>query len=280
MTETAYLLVASDKKLQELVDNIRLEHPLTRFFEFSPPGLILKNLPGNAKLTAKELAEKLGIGDAAVSSLTSMTRVVPEVATYNLRFDFGHPQDGYLYVQHPCFSDYFLLPATINERMAQQKMGAFVKIAGNLGAKKIELLSGQLQAKSFVGNGNLDSAATQAGINASIEKNGSIARQVYAEYGRPTSPPFLSDEHTRWLAMDPMLDSMVSGRLGSDLLTMKVSLKFSDVFQFSGRVTGKFQAMGVDVGGAFKSLNASSWDFLVEFWPLSEIQPKGSNQDP
>ncbi|MFN3428366.1 MAG: hypothetical protein ACK46X_00275 [Candidatus Sericytochromatia bacterium] len=201
-----------------------------------------------------------------------LQRLNPETAKSQLRFDIGHPLNGYVYVQNPCLENHYILPADANERLVKEKMGVFLKLAASLGAKKIELLSGQAIKKQGKGEVKvpLPDAAAQVGLSASFDGSETITRQVCFEWDEPHTPPFIPAGIEGWLNMDPILRNMVDSRLVHNLRNAQVSLKFEEVLSGCAEVTAKYGKLGFKVGGNYKEVYNSTWNYSIEYWPKRE----------
>lgn len=193
----------------------------------------------------------------------------PREAAERFKFDLGHPEDGAGYLLNPCANDYYYLTALANERLAQEKLAAFMEIASALGAKRIELTSGESSAKA--GDGKIDSplpkAAGQIGLNASFSKEGKVQRQVVMEYDQPKKPPEVPQKHAAWLAMDPTLRAMSVSRLDGQATRVTVHLGFGSTIDVGAEAAAKIADRGVNVGGKYRQVAEATWSFDVEFWP-------------
>lgn len=191
----------------------------------------------------------------------------PREAVERFRFDHGHPLDGTAYVLDPCAPDHYLPPAIANERLAQEKLAAFVQIAASLGARRIEIVSGELLSRGGGGGVDvpLDEAASQVGLNARFERKDSIARQVYVELEPHDREPSVPEPLARWTEVDPQLRALVQLRLNARPKTVRVSLRFENVIDLDARAIAELENRKIGVGGAYRSLASSAWSFEVEF---------------
>jgi hypothetical protein len=194
----------------------------------------------------------------------------PEDAARRFKFDFGNPQDGTAYLLNPCDTKHYLLPALADERLVQEKAAAFVEISAALGAKKLELVFGSLDSTAANAGANLRTVAAQAGLSASFQDDHRVNRQVYMEFAQPPGPPHLPQALELWPAQDPLLRAVVNTRLRRRLHRAQVSLKLSQASNLSSELTGVLRGQGINVGGTYKQVFGSSWDFEVEFWPSME----------
>jgi len=195
----------------------------------------------------------------------------PRDAVERFRFDHGHPVDGAAYVLDPCVEDHYLAPAVANERLAQEKLAAFVQIAASLGARRIEIVSGEVLSRGAGANVDvpLDEAAGQVGLTARFDQKNSVARQVYVELDEPPLPPHLPEALARWTEVDPQLRALVQLRLNARPRTAKISLRFENTIDLDARAIAELASRKIGVGGEYRTLTASLWSFDVEFWPTS-----------
>ncbi len=191
----------------------------------------------------------------------------PAEAAKLFRFDVGHPIDGYAYVLNPCLDDHYLLPALANERLAQEKLAAFIDINAGLGAKRLEILSAALKNKTKKRQSGLLAAAAQVGLIGYINTDGIVSKQIYMEFDVPRTPPFLPDHHKKWLNNDPLLRTLVTARLVHRVRTTQVALHFSEMIDVGAEVCAEIAGRGFNVGGEYHEVQSSSWNFAVEFWP-------------
>lgn len=287
--ERRIILVASDAKYAELKGEIDWKKVLLFLLSPIPTGLpvyikLIESMFGDNAVksaylstTWAGLSARTEAKDSPFASLFRKGEIpIPHLALAEARerfkFDVAHPQDGTVYLLNPCRDDQYLLAAQANERLAQEKLAAFMQIASALGAKRLELKSGEVEetgAKAKV-EGPLPKAAGQLGLSASFEKDGSVQRQVIMEYGKPKKAPAVPEKLAPWLNMDPTLRSMVETRLEGEALKAMVNLAFDDTIDVGADVTAKIAGRGLKVGGSYRSVARSRWCFEVEFWPKPE----------
>lgn len=285
--ERHIILVASDAKYAELKKEIDWKKVL--FFLISPITVaevalcmkLVESMFGEkaAKSTYLSttwtgMAARSQAKDSPLAALFTKGEIpIPHLALPEARerfkFDVAHPQDGTVYLLNPCRDDQYLLAAQANERLAQEKLAAFMQLASALGAKRLELKSGEVEETSAKGKveGPLPNAAGQLGLSASFEKDGSVQRQVIMEFGKPKKAPTVPEKLVPWLSMDPTLQSMADTRLDGEALKAMVNLAFDDTIDVGADVTAKIAGRGLKVGGTYRSVARSRWCFEVEFWP-------------
>jgi hypothetical protein len=195
----------------------------------------------------------------------------PAEAARRFRFDHGLPHDGALYVLDPVVAarDRYLRAAVANERLAQEKVAAFVSIASSLGARRIEVVSASAER---VGAGAkvrspLPDTAAQIGLGVRVDAEGRVARQVLMELDPPKSSPEVREDLRAWLEVDPMLRALVDTRLAGSARTAAFSLQVADVLELDASLAAELEARGVSLGGAFRHVASSTWTFAIEWWP-------------
>ncbi len=190
----------------------------------------------------------------------------PEEAKAHFRFDFGHPIENVLYVLNPCFEDQYLLPATAGERFIQEKIGAFLQIAAQLGAKQITIISGQVDSSEAGSNVKLKEVSEQIGLSASFKNENQIERQSYAEFNEPTEPPHISDDLMRWCDNDPFINAMVKTRLSGRIKKLKTTLKLTNSMGLQAKLLYDMGISGINLGGNYKETHSTSWELEIEFF--------------
>ncbi|MBK8259090.1 MAG: hypothetical protein IPK82_41340 [Polyangiaceae bacterium] len=287
--ERRILLVASDDKYRDLVTQVDTKR-LLGFLPLALAGGIGLVGAGAATLF---LSQALGAtyqgvlkgpkGDEPADLKGIVTRVItkgeivlphlsPQEAVTRFNFDPGDLEDGAAYLASPFNRDHYLRPAVANERLAQEKMRAFVKLAASLGAKTIVLASVDSDEKKGGAKGNvpISQLAAQIGISATFDASGSANRQVYMEFDTPRQAPFVPDDLAHWLRADPMLRSLAETRLTARTKLARATLMFGDSLDFGAdaMVTlAKLAGRGVDLGGTYKRVVRSTFSFEIEFYP-------------
>ncbi len=277
--ERRIILVASDSTYKNLTNKV--DYFKTLFF-LTPGGylhiisvLLGKYLANSTYLTPvwenmHSISKQSWFGQMFTKKREILTpHLSPTEAINRFKFDLGGPVDGTAYILNPCIKDHYLLPAIANERMAQEKLVAFKRIAESLGAKTIIIESGELIQKSMEGNASLSLAdsAAQIGINANFSSSGTVERCIYAQYDQPKKAPFCPAELESWLIQEPLLRSLVDGRLKANQMSTKLVLKFTDAIDVYANATGELAGKGINVGGSYKDVIDSSWSLDIEFWP-------------
>jgi hypothetical protein len=190
-----------------------------------------------------------------------------EDAARRFSFDVGHPTDGSAYLLNPCVENHYLLPSLANERLLQEKLAAFIDINAGLGAKRLEILSASVETSRKQINSGLREAAIQVGLESYVNTEGSVSRQVYMEFDAPRIRPFLADHHKVWLNTDPVLRTLVNARLMSRVRTTQAALRFLEAIDVRREACAEIARRGINVGGEYHAVRASTWTFAVEFWP-------------
>jgi hypothetical protein len=193
----------------------------------------------------------------------------PSEARKRFRFEMGGPEDGAAYVLSPTAPDYYMLPAVANERLAQEKLAAFVQIAAALGARRIAIASAEVRAQTGRADARipLAQAAAQLGIVARFDARGAVERQVLMEFDPPRVAPHLPSGFDAWLEAEPLLRTLVKTRLSGQPRSARVSLEFGDVLDVGVAATAELAGRGIRVGGPYRSVARSSWSFEIEYWP-------------
>jgi hypothetical protein len=288
-SERRMILVASDQKYEELVNEIdwikviKLLSGGLAFVPFGVAGGVVGVVFGPTLASSSYLAATFAAASAASVATSGqqpwyrrlptrgeipIPHLSPRDATARYRFDPGHPKDGVAYVLDPCVDAHYILPALANERLAQDKAAAFVQIAGALGAKRIEIMSAETTSQGGSADVKflLEQAAAQIGIGAKFESKDRVARQVFVEFDRPDGEPRLPDELAIWTDVDPSLRALVNLRLRAKPRSAKVSLRFERSIDIDARALAELASRKIEVGGAYRSLQESVWNFEVEFW--------------
>jgi hypothetical protein len=194
--------------------------------------------------------------------------VAPVEAARRFRFDHGMPEDGSAYVLNPVRVDHYVRPALINERMAAEKLAAFMRLCGALGAEEIAVTSGEtLDVEGrLAAAAPLPDAAGQLGLHAQFRNAREVERGVVARFDRSGAAPFVPDDVRPWLAIDPLLEAMANGRLQHGLREQACTLSFRDVVDIGAEACLALEGKGIDVGGRYRALTSSRWSFVVKFY--------------
>ncbi|MCD4670966.1 MAG: hypothetical protein K8S14_11035 [Actinomycetia bacterium] len=272
------ILVASDEKYHELTSLIDFRKLLLLLL-FPTANLWVAVLSPFllSSFTATTLA---GIGVTGKRGFRQLFRkgeipiphLSPSEATDRFGFDHGHPQDGMAYLLDATRSYYYLVPAIANERLAQEKVAAFLELSSALGSKKLELVSAELLEQTMKGKTDipLKQVGAQIGIDASFGIKDELNRKVYSEFEKPSNAPYIPDKVVRWLDVDPMFRSMASTRLNGTLLRTRVSLNISSTIDIGAKALAAIKSFKVSVGGEYHKVVRSSWSFEIEFWPKDD----------
>ena len=196
--------------------------------------------------------------------------LAPEEAARRFRFDPGGPRDGAAYVLNPFVRDHYLAPANANERLAQEKVSAFMRIGSALGARTIEILSADAVSRSGKGGADvpLPQRATQIGLHVSFDARGAVNRQVLMEFDAPRVAPHVPEDLRGFLDADPVLRALVTTRLEGRPRRARVSLQLGDAIDVDAGVTEGLARRGVHVGGKYRRVATSVWHFEIEYYPV------------
>ncbi len=193
--ERRLLLVASDERYVALVRRgaqerlLALGKRLLPFAAFSPAAMIGA---ASAAWVVRRLRERAAGAEAAGSLAPASSpdeEVAPEAlvargeipiphlppaeAARRFRFDHDLPHDGALYVLDPVAAgrDRYLRPSLANERLAQEKVAAFVSIASALGARRLEILSARVDGLGVGANARspIPDTAAQLGLGVGVD---------------------------------------------------------------------------------------------------------------
>lgn len=194
--------------------------------------------------------------------------VAPTEAARRFRFDHGIPEDGSAYVLNPLRTDHYVRPALINERLAAEKLAAFIRLCGALGAEEIVVTSGETvdAGGRAAAAAPLPDAAGQLGLHASFRSKHQVERGVVARFDRTDVAPHIPEEVRPWLAVDPLLEAMAESRLRYGLREQACTLSFRDVVDLGAEACLALEGKGIDVGGRYHALTASRWSFVVRFY--------------
>lgn len=290
LDERRIIVVASDAKYQEIINQpdwtrvlMLAGGPLALMLAGGPLALAV-SVFGNAATTSAYVAttfaamNQVARRKAQVRPLLRriftkgeipLPHLAPADAAARFHFDLGGPEDGAIYIATPCLVDHYLPPAVVNERLAQEKLSAFVQIASALGARRIDVKSGESLRTDTRTETDvpLPDAAAQVGLGVSFRSTTAFDRQVVAEFDKPTAALHVPEGLQGWLDMEPTLRAMVRTRLEGEPIRISVILQFGSMVDVGADLTARFAARGLKVGGAFRKVAASRWSFDVEFWP-------------
>ncbi len=202
-----------------------------------------------------------------------LPHLAPAEAARRFRFDFGDPEDGAAYLANPIARDEYLKPALANERLAQEKMSAFVRLAASLGARRILLVSADSEHRKGGAKASvpLPELAAQIGVTATFESDGSASRQLYMEFDAPRTAPSVPDNLGPWLKADPVLRALAETRLTARPRLARAALSFGDTLDFSADAMAslaKVAGRGVELGGTYRKVARSTFSFEIEYHPI------------
>lgn len=289
--ERRIILVASDAKYQALVSALDKSKlfallPLLLLGNFGflgagAAGLYLtRALGATARGLLRSPSKEAGSSDlkGLVGRALSRGEIVlphlpPEEAARRFRFDFGDPEDGAAYLSNPVARDHYLRPAMANERLAQEKMTAFVRLAAALGAKRIVLVSADTEQRTASAKANipLPEMAAQIGVTAHFASDGSASRQLYMEFDPPRGSPAVPDDLAPWLRAEPVLRALADTRLNARPRLARAALSFGDTLDFGADAMGtltKLAGRGVELGGTYRRVARSTFCFEIEYFPI------------
>jgi len=194
--------------------------------------------------------------------------VPPGEAARRFQFDHGMPEDGAAYALNPVRGDHYVRLALINERMAAEKLAAFLRLCGALGAEEIAVTSGETLERQGRGGATtpLPDAAGQLGLHATFRSAHEVERAVVARFDRTGAPPHVPDDVRPWLSVDPLLEAMANARLHHGLREHACTLSFHDAVDVGAEACLALEGKGIDVGGRYHALTASRWSFAVRFF--------------
>lgn len=197
----------------------------------------------------------------------------PTEAARRFRFDFGDPEDGAAYLANPIARDEYLKPALANERLAQEKMSAFVRLAASLGAKRILLVSADTEHRKGGAKASLPlpELAAQIGVTATFESDGSASRQLCMEFDPPRAAPSIPDNLGPWLKADPVLRALAETRMTARPRLARAALSFGDTLDFTADAMltlAKLAGRGVELGGTYRRVAKSTFSFEIEYYPI------------
>jgi hypothetical protein len=234
----------------------------------------LLKAPGEEASGGGGLAKAKGLVTAALTKgEIVLPHLPPEEAARRFRFDLGDPEDGAAYLASPLARDHYLKPALANERLAQEKMSAFVRLAAALGAKRIVLVSADTEHRKAGGKASapLPEVAAQLGITAQLESDGSASRQICMEFDPPRSAPSVPGDLAPWLAADPVLHALADTRMTARPRLARAALSFGETVDFGAEAMltlAKLAGRGVELGGTYRRVAKSTFCFEIEYYPV------------
>lgn len=274
--ERRILLVASDETYRRLTEKIdwAAVGKLAAFRLLSSAVPVLTLLPLISATVGEKLARTGYLVPTWARTLSTPLRAgelpLPHVSPAEAarRFRFDHlPHDGAAYVLNPVRRDHYVSPSLINERLAQEKLRAFLHLCGALGAEEVIVTSGEVLDRGGRASATspLPDAAGQVGLHASFRSAREVERSIVARFDRPTAKPSIPDDVRGWLAIDPIVEGMANNRIQHGLREQACTLTFNDVVDVDAEACLSLEGKGIDVGGKYHSLQASRWSFVVKF---------------
>jgi len=205
----------------------------------------------------------------------------PKEALSLFTFDVDHqPQDGTMYVLNPASNLHYLLPSIANTRLADEKMEAFLRICGDLGAKDATLIT--VEAKDQEANGSV--SAKNSGLEGSasggLAMKNAADRYKKREYGPSPIPPHLADEMKVWVQSDTVLAGIVYARLNNNVMKDSGIMKLSDQIDINASICADLVKFGFKVGGEYKKVQETTRAYEVEFWPIVQESAPTPITDP
>lgn len=196
----------------------------------------------------------------------------PAEAARRFDFDLGGPEEGAAYVLNPVRPRYYLRPAIANERLAQERLSAFLQLCSSLGAREVTVTSGETLSGKGGGKGGvpLPKAAAQIGLQANFSTDHEVARAAVARFGKPKKAPSVPAELRGWLDRDPVLDGLARSRMEGSVEELGVVLSFRDEIDLSASLCVDMARKGISVGGTYQTVATSRWAFQVSFWPKED----------
>lgn len=287
--ERRILLVASDEKYRALTTELDKRTLLGLLGLLAAGGVTVLGAGAASVFLSKALgAAYKGLlrapGDSQPRDLKSLVtgaltkgeillpHLSPQEAAQRFRFDFGDPEDGAAYLANPLARDEYLRPAVANERLAQEKLSAFVRLTAALGAKRIVLVSADSEHRKAGGKASvpLPDLAAQIGIHATFESDGSATRQVFMELDPPRAAPSIPEGLDPWLKADPVLRALAETRMTARPRLARAALSFGETIDFGAdamATLAKLAGRGVELGGTYRRVAKSTFSFEVEYYP-------------
>lgn len=179
------------------------------------------------------------------------------------------------YISHPIKDDIYIPLQDYNKLLAKEKNNVFMELAAALGAKSIYLedasfynTKGKIETDFSV----LKPVAMDIGINANFEKDGSIKKEVYSSFDKPSRAPMIPTNLQKWVDIDSDLGLMATHRLNNGLRSHQISLQFSDSLEGAAEAAAKITGTNKGIGlkaSASKHIS-STWVFKVEYHSMNE----------
>jgi hypothetical protein len=257
--ERNLILVASDEKYTALTEKI----PFKKILNLLPIFLLPYNfLIPLIIFSLDEFKKILRRGDLPIPHLS------PREAVNRFRFDHGHPIDGAVYIADPVLENRYLLPAVANERLAQEKVAAFLDLTAALGAKKLRLITAEFLDKKRAAGLDINTEAARIGIDLSRVSNVDNKNKVFREFQRPEKFPLIPERAEKWLDEDPIFRSIANGRINAKVLIDQAQLRAENRFPITSSITLGFEKNSIKAGGELRNVASSVFGFSIEYWPI------------
>lgn len=257
--ERQLILVASDEKYKALVSAIPWERRLIAMPDMFLPYRFLLNFVPIGK---DKLRQMLRRGEIPIPHLS------PAEAVDRYYFDYGHPLDGGAYIAHPMQDEHYLIPAFANERLAQEKVTAFLDLTAALGAKKLQIVSAEFLDKKLAERPDILEKTARVGIEYSQMSKVDDSAYVFREFQKPTHRQYVPNHVKRWLDEDPIFSCLANGRLKANVLTDQAQLRVENRLSISSSLTLGLKKKGIYAGGKSRDVVSAIFVFFIEYWPI------------
>ena len=258
--ERTVILVASNDKYKELTEKILLKKliPFLPLY-LLPYGFLLPLL----EFGLHKFKEHLKRGEIPLPHLS------PKEAVNRFNFDHGHPVDGGVYLFHPVLENHYLVPSVANERLAQEKVAAFINLTAALGAKTVKLITADFLDKKNAASIDITKDAARYGIHISKDKNTENFTHLFKEYEKPRQKPYVPEQVIRWLDEDPLFRSIANGRTKAKIKIDKAHLHIKNHYQIDSSITLGLENKGIYAGSELRNVYSSVYSFEIEYWPIT-----------
>jgi hypothetical protein len=175
-----------------------------------------------------------------------------------------------VYRVHPMREDYYVPLANFHPQMLHDRKGEFYRIAANLGAKEIRIVSSEERRTSAGVEGELEEPTGMA--DGGPEAGGYSAEKkmfdLSASFAEPNEPPS-EPENTHWLQQEPMWQAMVETRLEQWVTKFRVNFSYLSDFGVNADIAASLKGFGLKLGGEYQHKEEYDREYEVEFWPKS-----------
>jgi hypothetical protein len=280
-----FVLIANENDLSDILKNAKAKDSLaswinpTRMFNFRKEREIFE-----AELNSflRKMNPLLLFTNAKPQEMVRMISILveknltwysPEEAKKLFRFKPNLlPVSKTLYCKHPLDHDCYLLPASVNILLAQEKVFKFTELAAFLGAKYIKVDLDSFSSKQADFGASREGILSKIGLKVVSKLDSKSNIGVIKEYKEPKNR-FLAKaiedtpvELRSWLDYDPMFKSMATERIKYGLQKHTVQMDFKKMIEIDNKVVAKFISYGMEMGGHYEELVQTSWNFIVEYW--------------